>query len=51
MTQTATSGSTGVARFSTSGSRGTYTLTVNSISKTGYTFDSANSVLSSSIAK
>ncbi|MBK8336257.1 MAG: hypothetical protein IPL03_06550 [Sterolibacteriaceae bacterium] len=51
VTQTATSGSTGVARFSTSGSRGTYTLTVNSISKTGYTFDSANSVLSSSIAK
>ena len=50
-TQTATTNSTGSARFSTSGSRGTYTLTVNGISKTGYSFDSANSVLRKSITK
>ncbi len=51
VTQTATTGSTGVARFSTSGSRGTYTLTVTNIGKTGYNFDGANSVLSSSITR
>ncbi len=51
VTQTATTGSTGVARFSTSGSRGTYTLTVANIGKTGYNFDGANSVLSSSITR
>ncbi len=41
----------GQARFSTSGDRGTYTLTVANITKTGYTFDSANSVLSESVTK
>jgi hypothetical protein len=41
----------GQAKFSTSGDRGTYTLTVANITKTGYTFDSANSVLSESITK
>jgi PKD repeat protein len=51
VTQTATTNSTGIARFNTSGGRGTYTLTVNGISKTGYSFDSANSVLSRSITK
>jgi PKD repeat protein len=51
VTQTATTNSSGIARFSTSGGRGTYTLTVNNISKTGYSFDSANSVLSKSITK
>ena len=51
VTQTATTGSTGVARFATSGNRGTYTLTVTNISKTGYTFDPANSVLSRSITR
>jgi PKD repeat protein len=51
VTQTATTSSTGIARLSTSGNRGTYTLTVNNITKTGYTFDPANSVLTKSITK
>lgn len=50
-TQTATTNSNGVAVFSTSGSRGTYTLTVGGISKTSYVFDAANSVLSASITR
>lgn len=50
-TQTATTNSTGSARFSVCGSRGTYTLTVNGISKSGYSFDSADSVLRKSITK
>jgi len=49
--QTATTSFKGVARFSVSDSRGVYTLTVNNISKTGYAFDAANSVLSNSITK
>jgi PKD repeat protein len=49
--QSATTNSTGIARFNTSGGRGTYTLNLNSISKTGYSFDSANSVLSKSITR
>ena len=49
--QTATTGTTGVARFSVTGGRGRYTLTVSSISKTGYTFDAANSVLTKSITR
>ena len=49
--QTATTSSTGIAKFSTSGGRGTYELTVINISKTGYTFDSNSSVLSKSISK
>ena len=49
--QTASTSSNGVARFSTSGRRGTYTLTVNNITKSGYTFDPGNSVLSKSITK
>ena len=49
--QTATTSSTGIAKFSTTGGRGTYTLTVSNISKTGYTFDAANSVLTKSITK
>jgi PKD repeat protein len=51
VSQTATTGSTGNARFSTSGNRGTYTLTLTNIAKTGCTFDSANSVLTGSITK
>jgi len=51
VTQTATTNSAGTARFTTSGTRGTYTLKVNSISKTGFSFDSANSVLSKSITR
>lgn len=46
-----TTANNGVARFSDSGRRGTYTLTINTISKTGSSFDSANSVLSTSITK
>ena len=51
VTQSATTNSSGIARFSTSGSRGTYTLKVNDISKAGYRFDSTNSVLSKSITR
>ncbi len=49
--QTAVTSSTGVAKFSTSGGRGTYILTVNNITKSGYTFDPSNSVLSKAITK
>lgn len=49
--QTATTGANGIAKFSTSGARGTFTLTVNSVVKSGYTFDAANSILSNSITK
>lgn len=48
--QTATTSSTGIAKFSTSGGRGTYELRVINISKTGYTFDSNLSVLTKSIS-
>jgi PKD repeat protein len=51
VTQTATTSSTGIAKFSTTGGRGTYTLTVSNITKTSYTFDAANSVLSKSITR
>ena len=50
-TQTATTDSNGVARFTTSGKRGTYTLRVNNVTKTGSTFDSAGSVLTKSITR
>ncbi|HEU4712541.1 MAG TPA: PQQ-binding-like beta-propeller repeat protein [Pyrinomonadaceae bacterium] len=49
--QTTNTSSTGVARFSTSGRRGTYMLTVSNITKSGYTFDRSNSVLSKTIMK
>ncbi|HEX7334617.1 MAG TPA: PQQ-binding-like beta-propeller repeat protein [Pyrinomonadaceae bacterium] len=49
--QTAGTSNNGVARFSTSGRRGTYTLSINNITKTGYTFDRANSVLSKTITR
>jgi hypothetical protein len=49
--QTATTDSTGVAKFSTRNGKGTYMLTVTNITKPGYTFDKANSVLSKSITK
>lgn len=47
----ATTGANGTASFSATGSRGTYTLTVTNITKSGYTFDRTNSVLSKSITK
>jgi len=49
--RTASSNKRGRASFSTDGERGTYTLTVLDIIKTGYSFDSANSVLEKSIEK
>jgi hypothetical protein len=50
-TATAATGSSGRARFTTSGPRGKYTLAVTNVTKSGYTFDSANSVLTKSITK
>ena len=50
-TATAVTGSTGRARFTISGPRGTYTLTVSGVIKSGYTFDAGGSVLSKSITK
>jgi PKD repeat protein len=50
-TQTATTSSTGAAKFNTTGAPGTYTLTVTNITKSGYSFDAANSVLSKSITR
>jgi hypothetical protein len=47
----ATTDSQGRARFSTSGGRGTYTLTVENVTRSGYTFDRAGSVLTKSITK
>jgi hypothetical protein len=49
--QTATTSSTGIAKFSATGGRGTYTLTVGNITKTGYTFDAGNGVLTKGITK
>ena len=49
--QTATTGANGIVKFNTSGARGTYTLTVTNITKTGDSFDAANSVLSNNITK
>jgi PKD repeat protein len=50
-TQTATTNTSGIASFSVKGSRGTYTLTVNNITKSGYLFDASNSILSRSITQ
>jgi hypothetical protein len=49
--QSATTNSNGIASFTVRGRRGTYTLTINNITKSGYTFDSANSVLTRSITR
>ena len=49
--QTASTSKSGVAKFTTSGRRGTYTLSINNITKAGYTFDRTNSVLSKAITK
>lgn len=51
VSQAATTNTSGVATFSTSGGRGTYTLTITGITKASYTFDPANSVLSKSITR
>ena len=50
-TSTAVTGSTGRAKFTLAGTRGTYTLAVTNVAKSDYVFDSANSVLSKSITK
>lgn len=50
-TSTSVTDSAGRAQFSVSGARGTYTLTVTGVSKSGYVFDAAGSVLSKSITK
>lgn len=49
--QTANTSSSGVAKFNAKGIRGTYALNVNNITKSGYTFDRANSVLSKAVTK
>lgn len=43
--------SNGAVRFSASGPRGTYTLTVTNVAKSGITWDKAGSVLAASITK
>jgi len=50
-TASATTDSSGRARFRVSGPRGTYTLTVTGVARTGYVFDAAGSVLSRSITR
>jgi hypothetical protein len=50
-TQTANTGTGGSGNFSTKSGLGTYTLTVNNITKAGYTFDKTGSVLTKSITK
>jgi hypothetical protein len=50
-TKTVVTNATGRARFTTSGTSGTYTLTVTGVVKSGYTFDTANSILTKSITK
>ena len=49
--QTATTNSSGIARFGTTGGRGTYALAIGNITKTGYTFDVAGSVVTQSITR
>ena len=49
ITQTATTNTKGLAFFTTTDLRGSYTLTVTNLTKTGYTFDPANSVLTKTI--
>jgi hypothetical protein len=51
LSQTASSDATSGSKFITKGGRGTYTLKINNITKTGYTFDKTSSVLSKSITK
>jgi hypothetical protein len=49
VTQTATTNSKGLASFTTTDISGAYTLTVTNIAKSGYTFDSASSVLTKTV--
>jgi hypothetical protein len=50
-TSTVTTDSAGRALFSVASTRGTYTLTVVGVTKSGYVFDAAGSVLTKSITK
>ena len=50
-TMTALTNSAGQAKFTVSGTRGKYTLTVTNVTKSGYVFDTAGSILSKSITK
>lgn len=50
-TRTATTNTAGRVRFTSSGGRGTYILTVTGVARSGYVFDSAGSVLVRSITK
>lgn len=50
-TATAVTNLSGRARFTISGTRGTYTLTVTNVSRSGYVFDAAGSVLTRSITR
>ncbi len=49
-TQNATTDASGVATLSTSGGQGTYKIRVTNVTKSGYTFDAAGSILSQSLA-
>jgi hypothetical protein len=49
ISQSATTNAKGLASFTTSDVAGSYTLTVTNITKTGYTFDTANSILTKTI--
>jgi hypothetical protein len=48
-TQSASSDNKGIANFTVKGGRGTYTITVTNLTKTGSTFDAAHSLLSKRI--
>lgn len=50
-TMTALTNSAGQAKFTVSSTRGKYTLTVTNVTKSGYVFNSAGSILSKSITK
>lgn len=50
-TTSAATNSTGVATFSVTSGKGTYTLTVTGITRSGDSFDPAHSVLSQSIRR
>jgi hypothetical protein len=51
VTATAVTNRSGVASFNITGGSGTYTITVNDVAKTGYSFDAANSICTKTITK
>ncbi len=50
-TTTGVTGRTGIAKLTVTNGFGTYIITINNISKTGYTFDPANSILTGTITR